>query len=94
MPTSSSCRWPARAIEERERQYQRFENIHRQIAERARKLSADAPPLRDVDVIAAAILTTELVARQVRAGRVDHLDEIAGDLRHVLLRLLGGLPTR
>jgi len=79
-----------RAMEERERQYRRFEAIHRQVAERARRLFAEAPPLRDVDVIASTILITELVARQVRAGRVHALGEIEGDVRHVLLKLLAG----
>jgi len=79
-----------RAIDERERQYRRFEGIHRQVGERARRFFPDAPPLRDVDVAASVILTTELVARHVRAGRVEALGEIEGDVRHVLLKLLAG----
>jgi AcrR family transcriptional regulator len=79
-----------RAIEERERQYKRFEAIHRNIAERARELYPAAPPLRDIDVTAAAILMTELVAVEVRAGRVQQLEKIEGDLRYLLLRLLVG----
>jgi AcrR family transcriptional regulator len=78
------------AMEERERQYRRFESIHREVAERARELYADTPPLRDIDVTASVILATELVARHVRAGRVEQLDEIEGDLRYMLLKLLVG----
>jgi AcrR family transcriptional regulator len=79
-----------RAMAERERQYRRFETIHRRVAERARKLYGDAPPLHDVDVRASVILTTELVAREVRAGRVRQLAAIEDDLRYVLLKLLAG----
>lgn len=79
-----------RAIEERERQYERFEGIHRAIAEYARTVYPDAPPLRDVDVTASVILATELAARQVRAGRVESIDELEDDLRYLLMRLLVG----
>jgi AcrR family transcriptional regulator len=79
-----------RALAERERQYARFEAIHRMIAERARVLYPEAPPLRDVDVLAAMIVTTQLVEREVRAGRVDQLSGIEGDLRYLLLKLLVG----
>ncbi|MCW5891203.1 MAG: TetR/AcrR family transcriptional regulator [bacterium] len=79
-----------RAMAARERQYRRFETIHRRVAERARALSGDAPPLRDVDVSASVILTTELVAREVRAGRVRQLAAIEDDMRYVLLKLLAG----
>jgi AcrR family transcriptional regulator len=79
-----------RAIEERERQYRRFEEIHRRIAERARALYDEAPPLRAVDVTASVVLTTELVAREVRAGRVEQLAEIENDLRYMLIKLLVG----
>lgn len=79
-----------RAMEERERQYRRFEAVHRAIAERARTIEPDAPPLRDVDVTASVILATELAAREVREGRVASIDELEDDLRYLLLRLLVG----
>jgi AcrR family transcriptional regulator len=79
-----------RAIEERERQYERFAAIHRAIAERARDLYPEAPPLRDIDIKASGILATELAAEHVRAGRVDSIDELEDDLRYLLLRLLVG----
>jgi AcrR family transcriptional regulator len=79
-----------RAVEERERQLARFESILRFVAERARELYPDAPPLRDVDVLAAGILMRELVASHVRAGRVEQLGEIEGDLRYLLVKLLVG----
>ena len=79
-----------RAMEERERQYQRFEAIHRGIADQARVIYPDAPPLRDIDVMASVILTTELAAREVREGRVESIDELEDDLRYLLMRLLVG----
>lgn len=79
-----------RAIEERDRQLERFEAILRYIAGRARELFPDAPPLRDVDVLAAGIVTRELVANHVRAGRVEHLPEIEDELRYLLIKLLVG----
>lgn len=44
----------------------------------------------EIDATAAAAVATELVAREVRAGRIDHLPEIHADLRRVLLLLLLG----
>jgi AcrR family transcriptional regulator len=79
-----------RALQERERQYERFAALHRTIAERARAVYPEAPPLRDAEVTAAVILTTELVARQIRSGRLDQVEELGPDLRHLLLKLLVG----
>jgi AcrR family transcriptional regulator len=77
-----------RALDERDRQIERFEAVLRFTAERARAFYPDAPPLRDVDVTAAATITRELVASHIRAGRVDHLDEIEDDMRYLLIKLL------
>lgn len=79
-----------RAIEERDRQLERFEAILRYIAGHARELFPDAPPLRDVEVLAAGVVTRELVAREVAAGRVKQIDQIEDELRHVLIKLLVG----
>jgi AcrR family transcriptional regulator len=79
-----------RAIEERERQYARFEAIQRRTAERARVLLPGLPPVRDAEIAAAQIVTTELVARHVRAGNVERLEEIEDDLRYLLIKLLVG----
>jgi AcrR family transcriptional regulator len=77
-----------RAVAERQRQYDRFSALHRAIAEQARSVLPDAPPVREVDVRSTAILMTELVAREIREGRLDRLEELHSDLRHVLLTLL------
>jgi AcrR family transcriptional regulator len=76
------------AIEARERQSERFGSAYRRLGERARAYDTEALPLREIDVTAAAILTRELVARQIRAGRGDRLAELRDDLRYLLLRLL------
>jgi len=83
----------SRAVEERERQYERFAAIHRTIAQRARAVYPAAPPLRDVEVTASVILTIELVSREIRAGRLDRLLELEDDLRHLILRLLVGVTA-
>jgi AcrR family transcriptional regulator len=83
----------ARAIAERDRQYERFAALHRAIGEGARAVEPGLAPLRDVDVTAAVIVITELVAREIRAGRLEQLGELHGDLRHLLLKLLVGPPA-
>jgi hypothetical protein len=79
-----------RAIEERQRQYHRFETIHRRIAKEARAAYPGLPALRDAEVAASVIVTTELVAMEIRAGRVEKLSELHDDLRHLLIKLLVG----
>lgn len=44
----------------------------------------------EIDAVAAAVIATELVAREVRAGRIHRLSELHSDLRRVLLLLLLG----
>ncbi|HWV84643.1 MAG TPA: TetR/AcrR family transcriptional regulator [Capillimicrobium sp.] len=78
----------ARALAERDRQLERFAGLLRQTAERARTLLPGLPPVRDLDVRAAAVMANELVAAHVRAGRAEHLDELLPDLRYLMLRLL------
>lgn len=77
-----------RAIEERARQDERFAGILRGIADRARELWPELPPLRDIELRAASILSRELVAAVVRAGRVEEVEELEDDLRYLLLKLL------
>jgi AcrR family transcriptional regulator len=79
-----------RAMEERDRQYEWFRAIHRLIAERARQVYPAAPPVREIDVTASVILTTELVAKEVRDGRIDKLLGLEDELRYLILKLLVG----
>jgi AcrR family transcriptional regulator len=77
-----------RAIEERQRQYRRFEAILRQIADRARAIDPGLPPLREVELTAASVVARELVAEWVRAGRLDRPEGVEDELRYLLLKLL------
>jgi AcrR family transcriptional regulator len=78
-----------RAIAERDRQYERFVTLNRTIAGRARGADEPGPP--EIDVRASVMLTTELIASEIRRGNVSRLVELHGDLRRLLLKLLG--PT-
>lgn len=79
-----------RAVDERERQFRRFEGILRETGVRARGLDPELPPLRDIEVTAAQIVARELVAGQVRAGKVAKLEQLEDDLYYLLLKLLVG----
>jgi AcrR family transcriptional regulator len=77
-----------RAIAERERQYARFADMLRFIALRARELRRETAPLREVDVVAASLVSRELVAREIREGKLDKLADLEDDLLYLLIRLL------
>jgi AcrR family transcriptional regulator len=79
-----------RAIAERDRQSDRFAEVLTFVAERARVFQPELPPVRGVEVRAAAILTRELVADEVRAGRVNEVPRLHDDMRYLLLKLLVG----
>jgi AcrR family transcriptional regulator len=76
-----------RAIAERDRQYERFATLNRTIAGQARGADDPGPP--EIDVRASVMLTTELIASEIRRGNVGRLIELRGDLRRLLLKLLG-----
>jgi AcrR family transcriptional regulator len=82
-----------RALDLRDATWARFAALHRLIAERARAVFPDAPELRDEDVDASVILSTELVAREVRAGRVAEVDRLAAPLRRLMVKLLVGVEA-
>jgi AcrR family transcriptional regulator len=76
-----------RAIAERDRQYERFVALNRAIAAQTRGADDPGPP--EIDVRASVMLTTELIASEIRRGNVGRLIELRGDLRRLLLKLLG-----
>jgi AcrR family transcriptional regulator len=76
-----------RAIAERDRQYERFVALNRTIAGLARGPDDPGPP--EIDVRASVMVTTELIASEIRRGNVARLIELRGDLRRLLLKLLG-----
>jgi AcrR family transcriptional regulator len=78
-----------RAIAERERQYARFAALNRIIAASSREGIAAAPEPPEVDVRASVIVTTELIASEIRRGNVDRLIELRDHVRRLLLKLLG-----
>jgi AcrR family transcriptional regulator len=76
-----------RAIAERDRQYERFVALNRTIADQARRRDDPGPP--EIDVRASVMVTTELIASEIRRGNVGRLIELRDDLRRLLLKLLG-----
>ena len=81
-----------RAFASRDQRASMFTAALRRIAVVLRaRVGAEGEPY-DADVTAAALLATELVAREVRAGRIAELPQIYGDLRRVLLLLLMAQP--
>ena len=81
-----------RAIAERERQYERFAALNRRIATSNREDTTGAPEPPDIDARASVIVTTELIALEIRRGHVDRLTELHDDVRRLLLKLLGPDP--
>jgi AcrR family transcriptional regulator len=82
-----------RAVEEKERQHERFTVMMRWVAERARREQPDLPPLSELALATAVSAPTELIAREVRAGRLDRVPELKDDLRYLLVKLLADDAT-
>ena len=77
-----------RAFASRDRRASMFADALRRIAAVLRsRVGVQGEPC-DVDAVAAAALASELVAREVRAGRIAELPHLHSDLRRVLLLLL------
>ena len=64
------------AVEQRDRQTHRFFRLFQRVAERAREEHPSLPPLAPFAVTLAVLGVTEVIAHEVRAGRVDHLMEL------------------
>ena len=84
----------ARAIEQRDRQYARFRELFDQLAAWARAQEPDLPPLHPLATRAFVLAVTELIAEEVRAGRVDVLTQLADDLFGLIVVLLAGDAPR
>jgi AcrR family transcriptional regulator len=82
-----------RAVEEKERQHERFTVMMRWVAERARREQPDLPPLSELALATAVSAPTELIAREVRAGRLDRVQELKDGLRYLLVKLLADDAT-
>jgi len=82
-----------RANEERDRQHERFKTVLRYSAAWARRADPDLPPISELALDAAVSVPTELVAREVRAGRLERLGELEDDLLDVEIKLLADDAT-
>jgi AcrR family transcriptional regulator len=78
-----------RAIEQRDGAYARFREMFEALGAWARVQQPDLPPLDPVVPRLLVVATTELVAEEVRAGRVDRLEELTDQLVGVMVKLLG-----
>ena len=79
-----------RALTQRERAYVEWRAMFAALAERARAEQPDLPPLQPLAIRALIVTVTELIAEEVRAGRIDELPELRHGLVPITLRLLAG----
>jgi AcrR family transcriptional regulator len=82
-----------RALEEKDRQQDRFTEILRYLARQAREDDPGLPPIGDAALAAAFISPTEIIAREVREGRLERIPELKDDLRYLLVKLLADDAT-
>jgi AcrR family transcriptional regulator len=76
------------AVAQRERGYARFREVFRELGRRARAEQSGLPPLPDVASRVLVLAITELVAEEVRAGRIESLPVLEEDIVLVATRLL------
>jgi AcrR family transcriptional regulator len=77
-----------RALEQRDRQYERFRDLYEQLAAWARAQHPELAPLPRLVPRMLVVAITELIAEEVRAGRTDRLSELEDELVELMLRLL------
>ena len=82
-----------RAFASRDRRSAMFADALRRIATVLRDRLGIAGEPAEVDAVAAAIVATELVAREIRAGRIAELQRLHAELRRALLLLLLADPS-
>jgi AcrR family transcriptional regulator len=82
-----------RALEEKDRQQDRFTEILRYMARQARAEDPDLPPITDTVVATAFVAPTEIIAREVREGRLGGILDLKDDLRYLLVKLLADEAT-
>jgi hypothetical protein len=82
-----------RALRQRERQYEAFRAMFADLGRRAR---AEQPELGPLDALVPRVLVlaiTELVAEEVREGRVGELEGLADELALLAIKLLADDAT-
>jgi AcrR family transcriptional regulator len=78
------------AIEQRDRQYARFQEVFERLGEWARAQEPDLPPPNRLATRAIVHAVTDLVADEVRAGRTERLTDLEDDLVALITTLLTG----
>jgi AcrR family transcriptional regulator len=76
------------AVEQRERHYRSFEEMFAALGARARAEQPDLQPLGPHTARLIVLATTELVAGEVRAGRLNQLEGLEDELFAFMTRLL------
>jgi AcrR family transcriptional regulator len=84
----------ARAIEQRERQYAAFRDLFDALAAWARREEPDLPAAQPLATRVVVLAVTELIAEEVRAGRVARLTELTDDVVALIAQLLVGPPVQ
>ena len=77
-----------RSIAQRERSYEQFRAMFEALAQRARSEQPELPPLQPLVPRALTVAITELVAEEIRRGRIDELPKLRDELTHLVVRLL------
>ena len=78
----------APAVTQRDRQYERFLDLFRGLAARAREEQPELPEASETTLRMLMWGVTELIAAEARAGRVERLGELEDDLVWVMVRML------
>jgi AcrR family transcriptional regulator len=82
-----------RADEQRERTYAMFRAMFTDLGRRARAEQPELPPLSPLVPRVLVLAITELVAEEVRAGRTARLEELAGEIARLAVKLLADDAT-
>jgi AcrR family transcriptional regulator len=82
-----------RALEQRERTYGLFREMFADLGRRARAEQPGLPPLSPLVPRVLVVAVTELVAEEVRAGRIERLAEMEAALTQLAVRLLADDAT-
>jgi AcrR family transcriptional regulator len=82
-----------RALRQRERHYVAFRAMFADLGRRARAEQPELAPLGELVPRVLVVAITELVAEEVRAGRVSRLTDLAEDIALLAIRLLADDAT-
>jgi AcrR family transcriptional regulator len=77
-----------RAFDQRDRVYARFEEMYKALAARARAEQPELPPLPPLAARWLVASVIEIVAQEVRAGRLDSLSELEDELLFLIVKTL------